>query len=799
MINGSLPQSVDIMPSLKSIKKSPIKEDLSFYQELLPRIDAYYKIYQNASDGEWRSAALELRATAGQHEDLEHLLPDAYGLMKAVCHRQLGLLAYDEQLTAACALHFGNMVEMQTGEGKTLTALFPAFLNGLLGKGVHILTFNDYLAVRDARWSRPVFEVLGLSSAFIRQGMSAGEKQLAYQADITYGTAKEVGFDYLRSFQAYAATELIQRPFYFAIVDEADALMIDEARNPLVLAGTVLDPGIDVNAMASLAADLSQGEDFELNDYARNVFLTESGIKKVEQRFVVDNLMADEHHQLLSAVNLALHARMLLKRDVDYVVKEERVLQVDEFTGRVVADRKWRNGLQTAVEAKEGLPIRSEGQLLNAISLQHFLYRYPKLSGMTATARAAAEEFENFYKLETVIIPPHRPDRRQDMPDRVFPNREAKLRAIIREVKQVHASRQPILIGTLNVRESEELADLLKSERLSCEVLNARQDAREAAVIARAGKPGQITISTNMAGRGTDIDLGGGDPMERDQVLSLGGLYVLGTNRHESFRIDRQLRGRSGRQGDPGISRFFISLEDELMVKYKLEEALPKKFLGLSGEDPIEDPKIFKFIDHIQRVIEGQTYDMRRTLLLYSELVEKQRLIIQGERQKILLDDDFLLERVGWQSPEMPGAALLEKLRLLALGLYDRHWSDHLDQLQQLKEGIYLVRYGGQKPLREYQRQSDRWFQELCELIDTELPEKARILIGQPELDISTLGVHRPSSTWTYLINDNPFGNQLAIMLLDNSNLGFQADPISAVFLFVAGLIQRRKRRKKIL
>ncbi|PHN05539.1 accessory Sec system translocase SecA2 [Flavilitoribacter nigricans] len=783
------------MSAFKKIKKSPIEEEFGQYRVLLPQIDQYFQYYHQVPDHELQTAAAGLRAAATDHQDLALLLPDAYGLVKEACFRQFGLLAYDEQLIAAIALHHGNMLEMQTGEGKTLTALFPAFLNGLLGKGVHILTFNDYLARRDADWSRPLFTRLGLSSDCIQQGMPLDEKRHAYRADITYATAKEAGFDYLYSAMAYAPEELVQRPFFFAIVDEADALMIDEARNPLVLAGRMDPTEVDAKAMADLAAGLEQGADFELNDYARNIFLTESGIRKLEMQLEVENLMADEHHALLTALNLALHARMLLKRDIDYVVKNGAILQVDEFTGRVVPDRKWRNGLQTAVEAKEGLPVRSEGTILNAISLQHFLYTYPKLAGMTATARAAAEEFENFYKLRTVIVPPHLPDRRQDEPDLVFADLAAKNRAIVEEVKRVHHRGQPILIGTLNVKESEQLANLLSAAGVKCEVLNAKEDAREAAIVARAARPGQVTISTNMAGRGTDITLGGGDQAEREQVISLGGLYILGTNRHESSRIDRQLRGRAGRQGDPGQTRFFISLQDELMVKYRLQEALPKKYRQLSGPEPITEPKVLKFIDHIQRVIEGQTYDMRRNLLHYSELVEKQRLIIQSERREILLDDNCLLERIGWEGTEPPENTLLDGLRRLALGLYDRYWSDHLDQLQQLKEGIYLVRFGGQKPLREYQRQSDRWFRELCERIDTDLVRKAALLIEDPELDLRTLGVQKPASTWTYLINDNPFGNQLAIMLLDNSNLGFQADPISAVFLFIAGLLQRRKKR----
>lgn len=779
---------------LHSIKKSPIEQKLDPYNKYLPAIHDLYQQYQQYSDRQLQQLARELRLQATSHNVLLQILPHAYGLMKEVCRRQLGLIAYDEQLIAAVALHFGKMVEMQTGEGKTLTALFPAFLNALLGQGVHILTFNDYLAQRDADWSRPVFEFLGMRVAAICEGMRHEDKYQAYRAAVTYATAKEVGFDYLRACIAYTPADLVQRPFSFAIVDEADALMVDEARNPLVLAGNVEAAAIDPYAMARLAAELQPGPDFEINDYSRNIFLTETGIRRIETKLGIDNLMADEHHTLLSAVNLAVHARMLLQRDVDYVVKDGHVQLVDEFTGRIVADRKWRNGLQTAVEAKEELLIRSEGQILNAISLQHFLYRYPKLSGMTATAQAAAEEFENFYGLQTVVIPPHRPNQRQDEADIVFVNRQAKLQAVIQEVQRVHYSGRPILIGTLTVKESEELATELRKAGIACQVLNAKNDALEAQIIAEAGKRGQVTISTNMAGRGTDIVLGAGDPAERKKVLALGGLYVIGTNRHESFRIDRQLRGRAGRQGDVGASQFFVSMEDPLMLKYQLREALPKKYKQLSGNDPINESGIFKFIDHIQRVMEGQTYDMRRMLLLYADLVEKQRLIIQAERRELLLDDRFLLERTGLIASSSLEPLLLAKLRELALSIYDKYWSDHLDRLQQLKEGIYLVRYGGQKPLREYQRKADDWFNTLCATIDEELEDKALALMKHPGKNLLSLGVKKPSSTWTYIINDNPFGNQLAIGLLDNSNIGFQADPISAVLLFFVSIFQRRRK-----
>lgn len=782
------------MFTLSTIKASPLEEDLRPYRARLPEIDDFYQQYSHYEDEQLRQLGRELKMSAPDHEAQGNILPQAFALVKEVCRRLLGLTAFDEQLLAGLALHQGKMVEMQTGEGKTLSALFPAYLNALSGKGVHILTFNDYLARRDAEWSRPVFEFLSHSVGFIQQHQSLEERQRAYRADITYATAKAAGFDYLRAFIAHDPEEVVQRAFHYAIVDEADALMIDEARNPLVLAGNMDNTPIDAYAMAALAAELVENTDFSINEYDRNIFLTETGIKKLEEKWQISNLMEEAHHQRLTAITVALHARMLLHRDIDYVVREDQVLLVDEFTGRIVTDRKWRSGLQRAVEAKEAVPIRAEGRLLNAISLQHFLYRYPKLAGMTATARAAAEEFENFYELKTVIIPPHLPSRRMDAPDLIFAGKAAKTEAIVREVSEVHRRRQPILIGTLTVKESEMLAARLHQEGIACEVLNAKNDAREAAVIARAGKLGQVTISTNMAGRGTDIVPGGGAPGERAQVLALGGLYVIGTNRHESTRIDQQLRGRTGRQGDVGISRFFISLEDDLMIKYRLAEALPKKYRNLPQDDLITDQNILKFIDHIQRVIEGQTYDMRRTLLLYTDLAEKQRLIIQQERQSLLLDDAFLLERCNLP-PET--ALTTQQLRLIrghGLNIYDRCWSDHLGQLQQMKEGIYLVRFGGQKPLREYQRLADQWFDGLCQKIDQALEKGALDLLAQAALPANAEAQYRPSSTWTYVVNDNPFGNQLAISLLDNSNLGMQADPISAMLLFFASLF--RKRRK---
>lgn len=770
----------------------PIEYDLHPYEENLKQILRYHQGLKTETGANLQQLARQLAQKADRGGAFQELLIPAYALVKEACIRCLGLEAYDVQLLAAIALHHNKLVEMQTGEGKTLAAVFPAFLNALSGKGVHILTFNDYLARRDAAWMGPVFEFLGLSAGHIQEGMPPEDKRRAYHCDITYATAKEVGFDYLRSFIAYEEQELVQRPFHYAIVDEADALLIDEARNPLVLAGDIIQSDVDFHEIARLAQNLEQGPDFDINSYSRNIFLTETGIAKVEQALQVDNLLSDEHYSRLSAISLALHARELLQKDVDYVIRNGQVKLVDEFTGRIVEDRKWRSGLQTAVEAKERLEIQSEGHMLNTISLQHFISRYPKRAGMTATARPAASEFMNNYGLGVVVIPPNKPCLRVDHPDEVFTTGPAKERAVIEEVARAHSTGQPILIGARTVRESENLARAIQERGISCQVLNARNDELEAGIIAGAGRPGAVTISTNMAGRGTDIILGGPDGRGREAVIRAGGLYVIGTNRHESLRVDQQLRGRAGRQGDIGQSRFFISLEDELMVKYKLKDILPKRFRNLPDGQKIKDKRIHLFTQHIQEVIEDQTSEMRRTLMLYSDLVEKQRQLIQGERQQILLAPGYLEGRFGLGRE----AAFLQKLQAPALYQYDRLWAGHLEYLQQVRDSIHLVRFGGQKPLLEFQRLADHQFQALCDGIDEAIQKNAAQLMSRPEMEFHELGVRRPSSTWTYVVNDNPFGNKLATMLLDNANIGMQADPISAAVLFVAGLFRRLRGRQ---
>ena len=485
---------------------------------------------------------------------------------------------FDVQVLAAIAMHQGKLAEMQTGEGKTLAAVLPAYLNALTGQGVHVLTFNDYLARRDAQWMGPLYRFLGLTVGAVQQGMSPADRRRAYACDVTYVTAKEAGFDYLRDHLCMAPEDLVHRPFHYAIVDEADSILIDEARVPLVIAGSVEARRVDPYQAAELVRSLDARRDFETDEFARNVHFTDSGLDRLESQLRCGDLHAAENLDLLTELSMALHAQVLLRREVDYIVRDGQIELVDEFTGRVAENRRWPDGLQAAVEAKEGVPLRPQGTIRGSITLQHFLRLYPKVCGMTATAQAAAAEFEEFYELAVVVIPPNRPCVRVDAEDTVFTHKEAKYAVLVAEIAAARGRGQPVLVGTASVGESEHLAARLAKAGIECRVLNARNDEQEAAIVAQAAMAGAVTISTNMAGRGTDIKLGGDPPDEREPVVARGGLYVIGTNRHESRRIDDQLRGRAGRQGDPGQSRFFISLEDDLMERYGIGDLLPQRY-----------------------------------------------------------------------------------------------------------------------------------------------------------------------------------------------------------------------------
>lgn len=576
-------------------------------------------------DAALKDMSSELKRQAASGTPAETILVQAYALVREAAARTLGMRPYDVQILAGIALHYGSLVEMQTGEGKTLAATAPVYLNALYGKGVHVLTFNDYLARRDAEWMRPLYEFLGISVGFVQEGMTKEQRKRAYSADITYLTAKESGFDYLRSFLAENPYDLVQRPFSYAVIDEADSILIDEARIPLVIAGkTEKAYGVDPVRMAEAVAELKPEEDFNLDEYERNVFLTEKGVSTIEKIFGCKNLYDEKNLQLLVDVGNALHARALLKKDADYIIRNRKIELVDEFTGRVADSRHWPYGLHEAIEARKGIYADTKGQIIASITLQNFIRQYPKIAGMTGTAISSSEEFLEFYGLSVAVIPTNKECIRTDLADIIFTHSEAKINALVKEIEKVHNTGRPILIGTRSVQESELLTARLKAIRVVCTVLNAKNDEQEAGIIANAGKPGSVTVSTNMAGRGTDIKLGGEHEEERELVVALGGLYVIGTNKHESRRIDDQLRGRAGRQGDPGSTRFFISLEDDLMKQYRLKELIPVQLYPKNIQEPLDSKVIRRETARAQRIIEGQNFQIRRTLQKYNVLMEHQ-------------------------------------------------------------------------------------------------------------------------------------------------------------------------------
>lgn len=763
-----------------------IERDLHKYLEIVKSISMLEDGMQNKSDSELKSISQTLRKQIQEGIDPDSLLTETYALVREVSCRCLSMRPFDCQMIAAIALHQAKLAQMNTGEGKTLAAVMPVCLNAFSGKGVHVLTFNDYLARRDATWMKPVYEFLGLSVGYIQENMSGTEKMKAYHCDITYSTAKQVGFDYLHSYIALDPSEIVLRPFHYAIVDEADAILIDEARNPLVIAGNIIETKLDYYEIAGFVSDLVPGDDFSTDEYQRDIVLNEKGIAKTEIKFGIDNLFLQKHYDLHSAINLSLQAHNLLHKDIDYIVRDGKIKLVDEFTGRIVEDRKWQNGLQTAVEAKEGLEIQSEGTILGSIPLQHFIRCYPKLAGMTATAEPAAEEFNGFYNLAVVVIPPNKNCNRIDLNEEIYANKSEKTSRIINEAAQIRKEGRPVLIGTLTVKESEELAAEFKKGDIPCQVLNAKNDEEEAEIIAQAGIYGAVTISTNMAGRGTDIILGGKNNISNSQVATSGGLHVIGTNRHESRRIDDQLRGRSGRQGDPGSSKFIISLEDTLMVKYKLKELLPDKLRAIQQEEPITNYVIQNRIAQAQRIIEGQMYDIRRTLCDYTNFIEEQRKYFQGKRQKVLYEN-IHIQALSLDPPETKEMIISSpNIKKFILNQYDLCWSRHLNFASELREGIHLVRLGGENPVRVFQKKTHEHFNKLES--DMEMTIADFIALNPDGKDLK---IKRPSSTWTYMINDNPFGNRLSLSLLSSSNIGYQTDPFSLGILLIVGFVKR--------
>jgi preprotein translocase subunit SecA len=643
------------------------------------QVNAIEEDFVAMTDEELKGLTAEYRTRLDNGESLDELLPEAFATVREAARRTLGQRHYDVQIMGGGALHLGNIAEMRTGEGKTLVATLPSYLNALTGKGVHVVTVNDYLAERDAEWMGRIHRFLGLKVGVILAHMTPAERREAYAADITYGTNNEFGFDYLRDNMAWSTTEMVQRGHNFAVVDEVDSILIDEARTPLIISGPADQPTKWYAEFARIARVLNRDEDYEVDEKKKTIGVLESAIDKVEDQLGIDNLYDTVNTPLVGFLNNAVRAKELFKRDRDYVILDGEILIVDEHTGRLLKGRRYNEGLHQAIEAKEGVEIKAENQTLATITLQNYFRLYDKLSGMTGTAMTEANEFHQIYKLGVVPIPTNRPMVRADEPDLVYRTEVAKYSAVIDDIEERHQAGQPVLIGTTSVEKSELIAGELKKRGVRHEVLNAKNHEREASIIAEAGRKGAVTVATNMAGRGTDIMLGGNpefraaqelerrglDPVEdpegyekawpealaaaqesvaaeHEEVIELGGLYVLGTERHESRRIDNQLRGRSGRQGDPGETRFYLSLEDDLMRLFKAEmvDAFLRRF-NVPDDVPIEAKMVTNAIRSAQTSVEAQNFEIRKDVLKYDDVLNRQRLVIYDERKQVLEGADI--------------------------------------------------------------------------------------------------------------------------------------------------------------
>jgi preprotein translocase subunit SecA len=663
---------------LKKIFGSRNERLLRSMGHAVTRINALEAQMQALSDEALKAKTVEFRERHSKGESLDELLPEAFAAVREAARRNLGMRHFDVQLIGGMVLHRGKIAEMRTGEGKTLVATLAVYLNAISGKGVHVVTVNDYLAQRDANWMRPVYEALGMSVGVILVGQDPETKRSAYGADITYGTNNEFGFDYLRDNMAFRLEDKVQRELHYAIVDEVDSILIDEARTPLIISGAVDDNTDLYRKINMLVPRLTRQEqeegpgDYSVDEKQKQVYLTEDGHEKIEALLIKAGLLKENDSlydaaniMLMHHVNAALRAHALYHREVDYIVKDEEVVIVDEFTGRTMPGRRWSEGLHQAIEAKEGVKIQAENQTLASITFQNYFRLYGKLAGMTGTADTEAAEFHEIYRLEVVVIPTNKPMIREDRPDHVYLTVNGKFQAVINEIRESHSRGQPVLVGTASIENSEQLSALLKKEKIPHEVLNAKQHEREAHIIAQAGRPGTVTIATNMAGRGTDIVLGGSLEVElkalpenatesdrqrvrsewqkrHDAVVAAGGLHIIGSERHESRRIDNQLRGRSGRQGDPGSSRFYLSLEDNLMRIFAGDrvKAIMERF-GVKGDEAIEHPWVTRAIESAQRKVEAHNFDIRKELLEYDDVANDQRKVIYEQRNELLRAADI--------------------------------------------------------------------------------------------------------------------------------------------------------------
>jgi preprotein translocase subunit SecA len=654
---------------LRKVFGSKNDRELKRLQPFVDRINQLESSLTPLSLDDLRAKTGAFRQRLEQGAPLDSLLPEAFAVVREVSRRLLGMRHFDVQLIGGVVLHEGNIAEMKTGEGKTLVATLPVYLNSLTGKGVHVVTVNDYLARRDAEWMGPIYKALGLSVGTIQHDMDDRARRQAYLADVTYGTNNEFGFDYLRDNMKFDRESFVQRPLHYAIVDEVDSILIDEARTPLIISGPAEESTDKYYRLDRIAPRLKRDVDYTVDEKTRSVALTEEGVAKAERLLAIENLYDPVNIEILHHLNQALKAHVLFKKDVDYVVKNGEVIIVDEFTGRLMPGRRYSDGLHQALEAKEHLKVASENQTLASITFQNYFRMYEKLAGMTGTADTEAAEFHEIYNLDVVVIPPNRPLIRTEYPDVIYRTEREKFRAVVEEIKALHKQGRPVLVGTISIEKSELLSSYLKRQGIPHNVLNAKNHEREAEIVAQAGRKGAVTISTNMAGRGTDILLGGNpeflarkacklgtnDPdyaaqlekaraqcaAEHEVVVSLGGLHILGTERHEARRIDNQLRGRAGRQGDPGSSRFYLSLEDDLLRIFGSERisGIMAK-LGMEEGQPIEHSMITKAIENAQRKVEAHNFDIRKHLLEYDDVMNKQREVIYSQRREVLEADD---------------------------------------------------------------------------------------------------------------------------------------------------------------
>ena len=773
------------------------EKEIKRMTKYVEQINTFEADLQKMSDGSLTAKTGEFKRRLENGETLDDLLPEAYAVVREASRRVLGMRHFDTQLLGGVTLHEGNIAEMRTGEGKTLVATLPVYLNALTGKGVHVVTVNDYLARRDSEWMGRLYRFLGLSVGLIVHGLDFADRKMAYSADVTYGTNNEFGFDYLRDNMVIYADQMVQRDLNYAIVDEVDSILVDEARTPLIISGPGEKSTDLYYVLAKVVARLREEEDYTIDEKLHTVAPTEKGIAKAEQALGVKNLYESENIEMSHHFNQALKAQGLMKRDRDYVVKEGQVVIVDEFTGRLMFGRRYSDGLHQAIEAKEGVKIERESQTLASITFQNYFRMYKKLSGMTGTAKTEEQEFRKIYKLDVIVMPTNKPVQREDMPDVIYKTKRAKYKAVVNEIAERYVKGQPLLVGTTSIVQSEELSSALKRKDIPHTVLNAKYHEQEAEIVAGAGQAGAVTIATNMAGRGTDIVLGEG-------VAELGGLHIIGTERHESRRIDNQLRGRSGRQGDPGSSRFYLSLEDDLMRLFGSDNiASIMEKLGMDEDEPIEHKLVSRSIEQAQKKVEARNFDIRKHVLEYDDVMNQQREVIYGQRRQILMGENMrenishMIEKIIERAMELyadeklfpeewdfkgliefceeffaPEGKLkqeeLEKLsrdelhealqatakeaydsreelfgqdnmreleKVIMLKVVDAKWMEHLDTMDMLREGIGLRAYGQRDPLIEYKIEAYDMFQQMIDNIQNDIVKYIfRVnIVTQPE------------------------------------------------------------------